>query len=93
MEYKILDAYRDKEYDNWSLLAAISGAVILGIGISLKETPCTIGGATILSIPIIGHMFQYGKAYMEARLDYLAHEKFTKLEEKVQDKKEKIGNI
>lgn len=82
MEYKILEAYRNKENDNWNILSGIAGAVILGVGIFLEKTPGTIGGATVISLPVINHIFSYSQAYMEARLDYLANERFTKLEEK-----------
>jgi len=83
MEYKILNAYKDKDSDTYDILIGISGAIILGIGIFLKETPCAIGGAFLTSIPIVNNIFDYSKAYMEARLDYIKNGKFTKLEKAV----------
>ena len=84
MEYKILEAYRDKGGDKIKILEGIFGSVLLGLGVLFKETPLTIAGTTIIGIPIIHQVFEYGKAYMEARLDYLKNNKFTKLEEKVE---------
>jgi len=79
--YKILDAYRETKYDDLIRSVYVVGLVGLVIGISFDSTPVSIGGASLIGLSTVSGGIDYAKAYMEAKLDYLANNKFTKIKE------------
>lgn len=76
--YKILEAYKNTK--SGSDAAGLVGLVILMGGAVFDSTPVCIGGGTVLGLVSLSEGFEYVKAYMEAKLDYMKNGRFTKLE-------------
>jgi hypothetical protein len=79
--YKILEAYRSKHRDDTLGFVGFAGLVGLIAGVAFDNTALGVGGATLIGSATIGEAVEYGKAYMEARLDYLKNGKFSRLED------------
>lgn len=77
--YKILNAYRDKRHDKVITGLGVTGLVALVVGVLIDSTPVSVGGSSLCGISIIDEGIEYTKAYMEARLDHLANNRFTKI--------------
>lgn len=76
----VLDAYRAKNLDNVMTLTEILGTGTLVMGMIVDNTATVAAGAAIMFSSAAEIAGTYAKAYMEARLDYLANGRFTKLD-------------
>ncbi len=81
MEYKILDAYRNKTADTLGGLIGLCGLVALVVGAVTDSYAISIAGGAGLGSSVLAEGISYAEAYLEATLDYKANNRFTKLEE------------
>ncbi len=77
--YGILESYRDESSDGIRSSVALIGLGALIGSVFMESTPLAIGGGVCIGVPFFGGAMEYGKAYLEARLDYLKNDEFARL--------------
>ncbi len=76
----MLEAYRNAKHDEFYYKMTLIGLVGIVSGAIFDRTALAVGGGALCGLAVVEDCLEYAKAYMEARLDYLANNKFTKLQ-------------